>query len=111
MKVFNTVAKIVLALTAVAGAVYVVATYGDKIVAWAKKLLGRCNCSCDCVCDEGDCEAECKCTEAPCECTEECAEEAAEACTCACEAAEETEAPAEEVPADAVVAEESDFEG
>ena len=38
MKVFNTIAKIVAALAAVAGAVYVVATYGDQIVAWAKKL-------------------------------------------------------------------------
>lgn len=38
MKAFNTVMKLLAALAAVAGAVYVVATYGDKIVAWAKKL-------------------------------------------------------------------------
>lgn len=38
MKTLNTILKIVAALAAVAGAVYVVATYGDKIVAWAKKL-------------------------------------------------------------------------
>lgn len=38
MKAFNTIMKILAALAAVAGAVYVVATYGDKIVAWAKKL-------------------------------------------------------------------------
>ena len=45
MKVFNTVMKVVTALAAVAGALYVVATYGDKIVAWAKSLMekyGRC---------------------------------------------------------------------
>ena len=39
MKTFGIIAKIVAALLAVAGAVYVVATYGDKIVAWAKKML------------------------------------------------------------------------
>ena len=38
MKALNTILKIVAALAAVAGAIYVVATYGDKIVAWAKKL-------------------------------------------------------------------------
>lgn len=38
MKAFNTIVKILAALAAVAGAVYVVATYGDKIVAWAKQL-------------------------------------------------------------------------
>lgn len=38
MKAFNTILKILAALAAVAGAIYVVATYGDKIVAWAKKV-------------------------------------------------------------------------
>ncbi len=42
MKVVKTLVNVVVALTAVAGAVYVAATYGDKIVAWAKKLLGCC---------------------------------------------------------------------
>ena len=41
MKIFTTVLKIVTALAAIAGLVYVIATYGDKIVAWAKKLLNR----------------------------------------------------------------------
>lgn len=41
MKIFTTVLKIVTALVAIAGLVYVIATYGDKIVAWAKKLLNR----------------------------------------------------------------------
>ena len=34
----KTALKILTALAAVAGAVYVVATYGDKIVAWAQKI-------------------------------------------------------------------------
>lgn len=42
------VLKILTALAAVAGVVYVIATYGDKIVAWAKKLLAACPCKCDC---------------------------------------------------------------
>ena len=37
MKALNTIVKILAALAAVAGAIYVIATYGDKIVAWAKK--------------------------------------------------------------------------
>ena len=86
MKIFTNILKILTALAAVAGAVYLIATYGDKIVAWAKKLL---NCTCEC-----DSEAECACEEA-CACEESAAEETAE------------EPAAEE----AVVAEESDFEG
>ena len=39
MKTLNTVVKILAALAAVAGAVYVVATYGEQITAWAKKVL------------------------------------------------------------------------
>ena len=41
MKTLNTVIKILTALAAVAGAVYVIATYGDKIVAWAKDLWAK----------------------------------------------------------------------
>lgn len=90
MKAFKIIAKIVVALAAIAGAVYVFATYGDKIVAWCKNLLKRIPCCCN-----GECE--CECTEDSCETPveEEVAEEAAE------------EAPAEEAP----VAEENDFEG
>jgi len=40
----KTVLKILTALAAVIGAAYVIATYGDKIVAWAKKLLNGCPC-------------------------------------------------------------------
>lgn len=90
MKIFATIMKIVAALAAVAGAVYVVATYGDKIVAWAKGLLGKC--SCECCCDE-----ECCCGEECC-CNEE----------CCCE--EATEEVAEEAAEEAVEAEEKDFE-
>lgn len=40
MNKFNTFLKVISALAAVVGAVYIVATYGDKIVAWAKRLMG-----------------------------------------------------------------------
>lgn len=39
MKALNTIVKVLTALAAVAGAVYIVATYGEQIVAWAKKML------------------------------------------------------------------------
>lgn len=44
MKAANVIVKVVVALAAVAGAVYLAATYGEKIVAWAKKMLGSCPC-------------------------------------------------------------------
>lgn len=94
MKVWSVIVKIVLALAAVAGAVYVVATYGDRIVAWAKKLLNSCPCCCGCECD---CDCDCECDECDCECE----------CDCGCEAEAAPEAPAE---AEAV-AEQADFEG
>lgn len=52
----KTAIKILTALAAVAGAVYVVATYGDQIVAWAKKVLAalpKCPC-----CEEAEAAAE-----------------------------------------------------
>lgn len=55
MKTFATVMKIVAAVAAIAGVVYIVAAYGDKIVAWAKKMLGSdsyCDDCDDCYCDE-----------------------------------------------------------
>ena len=66
MKVVNAILKVLAVLAAVAGIVYVVATYGDKIVAWAKKMLGCCCCDCDCDCDCG-CECEEVCEEIPAE--------------------------------------------
>ena len=93
----KTVFKILTALAAIAGTVYVIATYGDKIVAWAKKILAACPCcndTCECEC-EGACECgdECKC---------ECAEE-----TVAEEAVTE-EAPAAEAAVEEVVIEENE---
>lgn len=38
MKALNTIVKVLTALAAVAGAVYIVATYGERIVDWAKKM-------------------------------------------------------------------------
>lgn len=77
MKVWNAIWKTLLALATIAGIVYVLAKYGDKIVEWCKKLLGLCKGCC-----EGDVIIE-----------------EAETVTC------------EEVPAEEVVAVESDFEG
>lgn len=89
MKAVRIIVKVALALAAVAGVVYLAATYGDRIVAWAKGLLkGKCCCGSDCAC--GD---ECVCDDA--ECTCECAEEAP------VEATDEAEP----------VAAEADFEG
>ena len=104
MKVFNTIVKIVVALAAIAGAIYVAATYGDKIVAWAKKLLSAAPCNCDCDCD-CDCDGECTC-----DCTDEpVAEETVEEAPAAEEVAEEA---AEEVVANETefVADEADFQ-
>lgn len=92
MNTFKTVMKVVTALATIAGAVYLIATYGDKIVAWAKKTLG-----CTCCCDEECCEEECCCEEGEC------------CCQCECEEAPVEEAAAEEAPAEEV-ATEADFE-
>ena len=94
----KTVLKILTALAAIAGTVYVIATYGDKIVAWAKKILAACPCcndTCECECGgECQCEGECKCGgECQCECAEE-------------EAA--PEAVAEEAPVEEIVIEENE---
>jgi hypothetical protein len=105
MNAVKTILKIVTALAAVAGIIYLIATYGDKIVAWAKNLLqkcpccGGCDCDCDCDgnCDECECECECEVVEAP---VEEAPVEEVPA----------EEAPAEEaVAAEAPAAEEADF--
>ena len=83
MKTVNIIVKILAALAAVAGVVFVIAKFGDKIVAWAKKMIGCCPC-------DGDCEC----------CDEECFEE--EAVEETEEAAEEVEEAAEEVAEEAV---------
>lgn len=104
----KTVMKLLAALAAVAGAIYVIATYGEQIVAWCKKVMATLpKCDCECECEGCDCEEPC------------------DDCKCACEAAPAEEAaaeeatseePAEEVPvveiaADEPVANEEDFEG
>lgn len=53
----KTVWKILAALAAIAAAVYVIATYGERIVAWCRKLLSTicwedCCCGDDCCCDD-----------------------------------------------------------
>lgn len=64
MKTFNTIMKFVAVLATITGIVYVIATYGDKIVAWAKKLLSSCPCKCDVEdCADCECENECPCQE------------------------------------------------
>ncbi len=97
MKAVNTIVKILTALAAVAGAVYIVATYGERIVEWAKKILASLP----------KCPA---CEEAP---VEEVVEEAIEAEeVVAEEAAEEpvVEEPVVEAPVvDEPVAEDHDF--
>ena len=102
MKVAKVIAKIVIALAAIAGIIYVAATYGDRIVAWCKKLLASLPC-----CKESEFVEDAAC------CTDEaCGTD--EAC-CVCEEAPAAEAvdeaPAEEAAADNTVAEEADFEG
>lgn len=80
------VIKILTALATIAGAVYIIATYGEQIVAWAKKLMAampKCP----------------NCEEA--EVVEEYVEE-----TAAAEEAPAEEPAAEEVPAPEVAAEE-----
>ena len=96
MKTVKCVMKVLAALAAIAGAVYLIAAYGDKLVAWAKRVIGCCPW------DEGMEEEE-----AP-------AEEAPVAETSAEEAPAEEAPAAEEVPAvedNAPVASEEDFEG
>ncbi len=53
MKTFATIMKIVAALAVIAGIVYAVATYGDRIVAWARSLWEKYGWGCcdDCCCD------------------------------------------------------------
>ncbi len=102
MKIVKTLVNVAIALTAVAGAVYVAATYGDKIVAWAKKVLG---CTADVPAEETPVEAPAE--EAP---VEEAPVEEVPAEDVPAEEAPVEEAPAEEAPAaDEPVASDDDF--
>ncbi len=94
----KTALKLLTALATIAGVVYVVATYGDKIVEWAKKIwaaIPKCPC-----CEEAEPAAE-----------EAVVEEAAAEEPVAEEAPAEEEPVAEEVVVEetAPVAEEADF--
>ena len=42
MQTFKTIMKIVAALAIIAGIVFVIAKYGERIAAWAKQLMNRC---------------------------------------------------------------------
>lgn len=100
MKVFNTIAKLVVALAAIAGAIYVAATYGEQIVAWAKKVMAKIQGDCECTYsydEDGEEPAE-----AP---VEEPAAEAEEA-----EEAEEVAEAAPVIPEGEPAASEEDFE-
>lgn len=79
MKVFNVVLKIVAALAVVAGIVYVVAKYGDKIVSWARGVFDWCKSKCCCCCGSDECCCEPSDTEAEALTEEEAALQADEA--------------------------------
>ena len=99
MKALNTIIKILTALAAIAGVVYIVATYGEQIVAWCKKTLESLpKCPKCCEAEDDDAEIEVEITV-----EEPAAEEAAEEVP----AAEEDFAP--EVAEAEPVAEEADF--
>lgn len=96
MKTATLILKILAGVATIVGIVYLVATYGDKVVAWFKRLLGNCTCGCECDCDECECDGnceECDCDCCECDCEPECECE----CECECEEGE-------------VVAPEADFE-
>lgn len=57
MKTISNILKILAVLAIIAGIIYVVINYGDKIVAWFKKVLHICPCKNDC--DECACEGDC----------------------------------------------------
>lgn len=89
MKVAEIIAKVLAAIALIAGAIFLIVKYGDKIVAWAKKMLPCCN---------GEEEVIEEVTEEPVEEVVEAVEEPVEVAV---------EAASEETP----VAEETDFEG
>ncbi len=47
MKVLGNILKILAALAAIAGVIYVIVKYGDEIVAWTRKTVSKyCPCCC-----------------------------------------------------------------
>ena len=64
MKLFFGIMKLLTALAIIAGIVFVVIRYGDKIMAWVKKRLNLgCCCGEDCHCEEDCCYEEDFCAE------------------------------------------------
>lgn len=101
------IVKILTALATIAGAVYIIATYGEQIVAWAKKLLNampKCPC-----CEEAEAEAVVEVTEEPIEAAEEVPAEEPAAEEIAAEEVVEEPAPEVVVAENEPVAEEADF--
>ena len=96
MKAFRVIVKILTALAAVAGAVYLLATYGEQIVQWSKKVLASMP-----SCPVKDAAEDAKEEEAP--------VPAAEVTEEAAEAPQDEPAPEVVASADEPVAEESDF--
>lgn len=110
MKAVTIIAKILTVLAAVAGAIYLLATYGEKIVAWAKKIMESLPEIKACTAEELAAEAEADEAAEEESVVEEVIENAEEA---AAEAAVAVEEFVEDI-ADAVeevVADEADFEG
>ena len=116
MKTLKCVMKVLAALAAVAGAVYLIAAYGDKLVAWAKRVIGCCPW------DEGMEEEapaaeetaapeEAPAAEEPAAVPEEAAAAEEAPAEAPVEAPAEEEAPAEVPETDEPVADEGDFEG
>lgn len=95
MKTIGAIIKVLTALATVAGTVYIIATYGDKIVAWAKEMLAKCPCT-------GACKCSC---ETPAE--EETAAPAAEETAPVEEAPAAEETPVEAAPVEEPAAEEA----
>jgi len=101
MKAMNSIIKILTALATVAGIVYIIATYGEQIVAWAKKMLAalpKCP-----SCEEAEPEVEVEIE------VEAAAEEVAAEEPAAEEVAVEEPAPEVVVAENEPVAEEADF--
>lgn len=105
MKAIGIIARILTVLAAVVGAIYALATYGEQIVAWAKKIMASLSCCTEEASEEAETEEE-PVEEAVEQVVEEAAEAVEEAVETAEEAVEETVEAAEEV-----VADETDFEG
>jgi xanthosine utilization system XapX-like protein len=100
MKAMNTIVKILTALATIAGIVYIIATYGEQIVAWAKKVLNslpKCP-----ACEEAEAVEEVE-AEAETAAEEVAAEQSAE------EVAVEEPAPEVVITENEPVAEEADF--